>query len=99
MQLACVDHVEALDGFKARHYLLLERLHQTRGALVAGEVQIEALAHEAVRQPSEAVERVLDAAAEELLAEHPVVYGHAQLELCAVTQAVPELKIIFPAGE
>src|SRR5205085_10247658 len=57
-------------------------------------------AHEAVGHTGETPERIFDARAEQLLADHLVIERHAQRELRSrLLPAVPEFEIVLPAGE
>src|SRR5437588_1908208 len=70
---ARVNHVEALRGLEAGDDLALEGLHAGAVALAPGEVEVELPAQQTVGDSGEAVERVLDAVAEELSTKHVVV--------------------------
>src|SRR3954463_8117534 len=82
MQLARVNHVQPADGLKPWHDLFCKRLHARSVSLPACKIQIEVLAHEAVREACETPERILDAVAKEALAQQLVIEGHAKRKLC-----------------
>lgn len=74
---AGVNHVEAAGGVGAGDDVALEGLEAGGVARAPREVEVEAAAQEAFGHAGEAVERVLDAAAEEAPAEEVVVDGDA----------------------
>ena len=66
---------------------------------MAGEIQIEMLAHQAIRNAGEAIQRILDAVAKELSPQHVVIQWNSQRKFHRRSRAaVPEVQVIFPAG-
>src|SRR6266699_1639404 len=102
MQFAGVDHVETLiaDGLEAGHDLSVKWIHAPVATPVAGKIQIHVPANKAVGHARKARQRILDATAKNLFAEHVVIDGHADRELgVRARAAIPELEIVFPASE
>ena len=67
VQLAGVDQVQAFfsNALEARKDFINWRLHYPFTSLVAGEVEIQMLAHETIRHAGKAIERVFDAVAKQ----------------------------------
>src|SRR2546426_7547547 len=101
MQLAGIDQIQAFlaDALEAWQDFFHRRLHDSRAAFIAGEIQVEMFAHEAIRDAGKSIERILDAVAEKLAPEYVVINGNAQREFHrGLRTAVPEVQIVFPAG-
>ena len=84
---------------KSGKNLIDRRVHHAFAPLVAGEIQIEMLAHKPIWHAGESIKRILDSVAEKLAAQHVVIDGNAQREfhICRAA-AVPEVQVVFPAG-
>src|SRR6266576_1287996 len=96
-----INHIQTFcaHGLEAGHDVVYRSLHDALTPLVTGEIEIEMLAHETIRNAGEAVQRVLDTIAKELAPKQVIIERHAERELHRrVRSAVPELQVVFPAG-
>ena len=75
MQLAGVDHIEALlaDVVEAGNDLLVEGLHAFAVPFVAGEIKVHVSADKPIGHAGKAPKRILDSFAKKFLTEHAVV--------------------------
>ena len=72
-------------------------MHDAFAALVAGEIQIEMLAHEPIRHTGKSIKRVLDSVTKQLAAQAIVIERHAQRKFhIRGASAVPEVQVVFP---
>src|ERR1041385_6260649 len=104
MKLRGIDHVEAMVTyrFEAGDDVIDRSAHHSFGALMAGVIEIEMLAHEAIGYAGKSIQRILDSVTEQLAADQLIIDGNAERELqrtaVADQAAVPEIQIVFPAG-
>src|SRR5712692_8290314 len=75
VQLAGVDQIQPFlaDALEPGQNFVHGCLHNSAAALVSGKVQVEVFAHKTIGHSGKTIERILNAVAEQLAAEHVVI--------------------------